>query len=108
MPEVSSVNVTALMDDALHAMERAHQLMVGLAGIAGFSRKRASHLEAGDEVGYGANEWRLVIDVENTCTAEGEGVTRVVWIDADDNEGDFVLDPMAIVDVKFGPSLEPF
>lgn len=107
MPEVSSVNVTALMDDALHTMERAHQLMVGLAGIAGFSRKRASHLEAGDEVGYGANEWRLVIDVENTCTAEGEGVTRVVFIDADDNQGDHLFDPMAIVDVKYGPDLEP-
>lgn len=107
MPETSSINLTALMDDALHTAERAHQLMVGLADIAGFSRKRASHLECGDEVGIGANEWRLVTIVENTATAEGEGVTRVVWIDADDDEHDMLLDPRQIVDVKFGPSLEP-
>lgn len=107
MPETSSVNLTALMDDALHTAERAHQLMVGLAAIAGFSRKRASEISLGDEIGYGANEWRLVIDVENTCTLEGEGITRVVFIDADDNTGDHLFDPMAIVDVKYDQQ-EPF
>lgn len=98
----------SIMDKVLKMSEHAHHLMVELASEAGFSRKRAHELTAGDEIGYGANEWRLVIDVEESATPEGDGIIRVLFIDADDATTDHLFDPLDIVDVKAVPTPEPF
>ena len=79
-----------------------------LQTVAGFYRKRAHDIATGDEIGYGANEWKLVVDVEETATPEGAGIIRVLFIDADDTAGDHLFDPLDIVDVKAAPTLEPF
>lgn len=103
MPDISSIDLAQLMDNALVAGERAHQLMANLASVAGFYRKRAGDLTVGDEVGYGANEWKLVALVEESATAEGDGVVRVEFVD----DTDHLFDPLDIVDVKAAPILEP-
>lgn len=108
MPETTSVALAQIMDDALFLAEKAHQLMTDVAAVAGFFRKRAHAIEIGDEVGYGANEWRLVINVEESATPEGSGIIRVVFIDADDQTTDHLFDPLDIVDVKAAPETEPF
>lgn len=103
MPETSSTHLTQIMDDALRVTEHAQRLMSDVAAVAGFYRKRAHDIGEGDEIGYGANEWRLVIDVEQCATPEGDGIIRVVFIDADDTTGDHLFDPLDIVDVKAAP-----
>lgn len=108
MPETSSVHLAQIMDDALLVAEHAQRLMSDVAAVAGFYRKRAHDITTGDEIGYGANEWKLVVDVEETATPEGAGIIRVLFVDADDTAGDHLFDPLDIVDVKAAPSLEPF
>lgn len=108
MPETTSVALAQIMDDALLLAEKAHQLMSDVAAVAGFFRKRVHDLVAGDEIGFGANEWRLVVDVEESATPEGDGIIRVLFIGADDATSDHLFDPLDIVDVKAAPSLEPF
>lgn len=108
MPETSSVHLAQIMDHALRTAEHAQNLMADIAAIAGFYRKRAHDIAVGDEIGYGANEWKLVVDVEQTATPEGDGVVRVLFVDADDTAGDHLFDPLDIVDVKAAPTTEPF
>lgn len=108
MPETSSVHLAQIMDDALLVAEHAQRLMADVAAVAGFYRKRVCDITTGDEVGFGANEWRLVVDVEESATAEGDGIVRVVFIDADDTTTDHLFDPLDIVDVKADPTPEPF
>lgn len=106
--QIHDVRLREIMDEVLKMSEHAHQLMVNLSTEAGFYRKRVDDLTTGDEIGWGANEWRLVVDVEACATPEGDGIVRVVVIDTDDTTGDHVFDPRDIVDVKAAPTSEPF
>lgn len=103
MPETSSVALAQIMDDALRTAEGAQNLMADIAAIAGFSRKRILTVDVGDEIGFGANEWKLVVDAEQTATPEGDGVVRVVF----DDDTDHLFGPLDIVDVK-AQTPEPF
>lgn len=108
MLQIHDQRLRSIMDEVLKMSEHTHQLMVDLSIEAGFYRKRAHDLVAGDEVGYGANEWRLVVDVEESATPEGNGVIRVLFVDTDDTASVHLFDPLDIVDIKAAPTLEPF
>lgn len=104
MPDIPSNHLAQLMDTCVDLQDRTHQLMTELALMAGFYRKRVRDLTVGDEVGFGANEWKLLAEVEQTATPEGVGVVRLVFVD----DTDHLCDGLDIVDVKAEPILEPF
>jgi hypothetical protein len=102
--EITSTEAVVLMDHLIQVAEHAHQTMVELSAITGFYRKRVCDVTTGDLVGYGANEWKLVVSVYATCTFEGEGIYVVECFDGTSHS----FDPADIVDVKAEPINEPF
>lgn len=101
--DISSVRAAALMDILVANQERNHQMMCELAELCGFYRKRVVDVTVGDEIGFGANAWALVVGVEESATPEGHGVILI----ATENH-EHLFGPDEIVDVKAQPALEPF
>lgn len=98
------------MDGILQAQEMLDRSMEAAAYEAGFSRKRATDIIVGDEVGVGdTGEWRLVHDTELHVHPEGYAVIRVTY-DGTDEGSTYVTDlyPSEIVDVKATYVEEPF
>jgi hypothetical protein len=105
--EIHEQHLRQVMDHVVQMQDQAHQLMVDTAELAGFSRKRVRDLTVGDEIGFGSNEWKLVTDVESSCTPEGFEVW-ILQLDDDPEPLPWSFGADDIVDVKAAPIREPF
>lgn len=104
MPDIPTNHLAQLMDSCVEMQDKVHQLMTELALMCGFYRARVRDLTVGDEAGFGANEWKLLADIEESATPEGDGIIRLVFTDGTDH----LCDGLDIVDVKAAPVLEPW
>lgn len=104
MPEIRDQHLRSIMDSIVAMQDHAHKLMVDMAEVAGFARRRIVDVNVGDEIAWGTNYWRLVVDTEQSATPEGDGIVLVHFEDG----GESLFDPADIVDVQAMAPLEPF
>lgn len=105
--EITELRMRELMDQVVRWQDQSQTLMEGLAEVAGFYRRRVRDLTVGDEIGFGANEWKLVTDIESNCTPEGFEVW-IVQLDDDPEPLPWSFGADDIVDVKAALDREPF
>lgn len=105
--EINEGPLRQIMDEVVAMADNAHRLMAELAEVAGFYRRRVRDLTVGDEIGFGANEWKLVTDIESSCTPEGFEVW-IVLLDDDPEPLPWSFGADDIVDVKATVNAEPF